>query len=255
MNFFSNKNYLLCYNFNIKVDDYMEKQRQIKILSIISLVLAISAMTLGFAAFSTTLSISSSATVTPSSEDFKITIYGYKDADLEKIFSFQDSDLTDSYSSCLFGEATCTTASIDNSKHTISNLKANFENKAGAVAYFFVIKNEGKYDAYLDLSNMITESEGDRFLGNILNKKCTVGEGATDSLVSAACEGMTGFISILDKTTGDPIILSDDSYVIPAGSNEFLTLQFEYKGPFADGPFNVEFDDIQLTFSTTKPGE
>ena len=33
-------------------------------------------MTVGFAAFSTTLNISSSATVTPNSEDFKIVAYG-----------------------------------------------------------------------------------------------------------------------------------------------------------------------------------
>ncbi|MBQ3511969.1 MAG: hypothetical protein IJA30_06735 [Bacilli bacterium] len=49
----------------------MEKERQIKLLSIIALVVAITGMTLGFAAFSTTLNISSSATVTPNSEDFK----------------------------------------------------------------------------------------------------------------------------------------------------------------------------------------
>ena len=53
----------------------MEKQRQMKLLSIVTLVVAIIGMTLGFAAFSTTLSISSSATVTPTSEDFKISLY------------------------------------------------------------------------------------------------------------------------------------------------------------------------------------
>ena len=50
----------------------MEHNRKIKILSIVALVLAISAMTLGFAAFSTTLNISSSASVTPNSGDFSV---------------------------------------------------------------------------------------------------------------------------------------------------------------------------------------
>ena len=54
----------------------MEKTRQIKLLSIVLLVIAITGMTLGFAAFSTTLSISSSATVTPNSEDFKVVMLG-----------------------------------------------------------------------------------------------------------------------------------------------------------------------------------
>ena len=52
----------------------MERQRQIKILSIIALVVAIVGMSLGFAAFSTTLNISSSASVTPDSEDFKVVL-------------------------------------------------------------------------------------------------------------------------------------------------------------------------------------
>ena len=52
----------------------MEKTRQMKILSIIALVVAIAGMTLGFASFSTTLSISSSATVIPNSEDFKVVL-------------------------------------------------------------------------------------------------------------------------------------------------------------------------------------
>ena len=50
-------------------------------------------------------------------------------------------------------------------------------------------------------------------------------------------------------------ILGEKYFKIPAGGTEYLVAHFEYNGPFADGPFNVEFDDIQLTFSTTKPGE
>ena len=59
----------------------MEKNRQIKILSIVALVLAIAGMSLGFAAFSSTLTISSSATVTPNSNDFKVVVYGLKNYD------------------------------------------------------------------------------------------------------------------------------------------------------------------------------
>ena len=67
----------------------MEKERQVKLLSIIALVVAITGMTLGFAAFSTTLNISSSATVTPNSSDFKINVYGFED--YESIEQFLDS--------------------------------------------------------------------------------------------------------------------------------------------------------------------
>lgn len=55
----------------------MEKDRQVKVLSIIALLVAVVGMSLGFAAFSVTLNISSSATVKPSSDNFKLQIYGF----------------------------------------------------------------------------------------------------------------------------------------------------------------------------------
>ena len=57
----------------------MEKGRKIKILSIIALVVSIIGMTLGFAAFSSTLTISSSASVTPNASDFNFVVYGIGD--------------------------------------------------------------------------------------------------------------------------------------------------------------------------------
>ena len=54
----------------------MRKDRKVQILSIVALVLAITGMSLGFAAFSSTLTISSSATVTPNSDDFSMTFLG-----------------------------------------------------------------------------------------------------------------------------------------------------------------------------------
>ena len=53
----------------------MEKNRKFKILSIVLLVMAIAGMTLGFAAFSTTLSISSSASVTPNRDSFGVKFF------------------------------------------------------------------------------------------------------------------------------------------------------------------------------------
>lgn len=128
----------------------MEKERQVKILSIVALVIAIAGMTLGFAAFSTTLNISSSATVTPSSDDFKITIYGIKDSSFYDTFAdnnyaYTDSDISDSYGTALMEGATGTIASIDNVSHTISNINASFSNE-GNIQYAFIIKNEGMYE-------------------------------------------------------------------------------------------------------------
>lgn len=230
----------------------MEKARQVKILSIVALVLAIAGMTLGFAAFSTTLSISSSATVTPNSDDFKITIYGIKDSSFYDTFAdnnyaYTDSDISDSYGVALDSDATSTTASIDNVSHTISNINASFSNE-GDVQYAFIIKNEGKYDAYLDLTDKKTGS----IIAVLLNKNCIAKDGATESLVASACNGVQAAVGFVDKETGREISTTESYYKITSGDYVLFTVMMNYSGPFADGPFDVEFEDFQLKFSTTK---
>lgn len=230
----------------------MEKNRNVKILSIVALVVAIAGMTLGFAAFSTTLSISSSATVTPNSDDFKITIYGIKDSSFYDTFAdnnyaYTDSDISDSYGVALEDTATSTTASIDNVSHTISNINASFSNE-GDVQYAFIIKNEGKYDAYLDLTDKKTGS----IIAVLLNKNCIAKDGATESLVTSACNGVQAAVGFVDKETGREISTTESYYKITSGDYVLFTVMMNYSGPFADGPFDVEFEDFQLKFSTTK---
>lgn len=50
----------------------MERDRKQKFIVMIALMVAIASMSLGFAAFSTTLNISSSATVSPDSSNFNV---------------------------------------------------------------------------------------------------------------------------------------------------------------------------------------
>lgn len=237
----------------------MEKQRQMKLLSIVALVVAIIGMTLGFAAFSTTLSISSSATVTPSSEDFKINVYGVKDQQsvseiINNNYQFDDVYLSSTNGVAFANNADSAVATINNSTHTISGLKALFDNNIGDVSYIFVIKNEGKYDAYLPTTKHIQDSG--YFWQYDPEKLCTPSDDASLDLVNDACNGIWGTAFIWDTTTDGVAKYSLENYLtIPAGGVEYLVVHFEYNGPFADGPFNVEFDDIQLTFSTTKLGE
>lgn len=232
--------------------EFSRNDKKIKILSIIALVVAITGMTLGFSAFSTTLNISSSATVTPSSEDFKITIYGIKDSSFYDTFSdnnyaYTDSDISDSYGVAFDSNATSTTASIDNISHTISNINASFSNE-GNIQYIFIIKNEGMYDAYLDLTNKKIDND----MAVLLNKNCIAKDGATESLVSSACDGVKAAIFFVNKENGTVISTTESYYKIASGDYAFVSVMMNYSGPFADGPFDVEFEDLQLKFSTTK---
>lgn len=205
----------------------MEKQRQIKILSIVALVLAISAMTLGFAAFSTTLSISSSATVTPSSEDFKV------------VFSSSEFGVaTDEIVPDPTDETISATPAKVNGL-SLSDVQVSFTKPGGAVSYSFYIYNAGNYDAY------ITDI-------NFGNKSCIAESGTTESLMQKACDdiyiSVTGFSN--SNVVLDSIVLND--YVIKPGKSKWIELWVNYpeSANIADGPFNINFGDVTFNVST-----
>ena len=133
----------------------MEKQRHIKILSIIALVVAIAGMSLGFAAFSATLNISSSATVTPDSSNFKV--------------AFSTSSSTPGEHENI--TYTKTGSAEDASQIVINNtsvmgVNAKIVNPGDSIIYNLFAYNEGLYNAYL---NKIIFNNID---GLNTNKKC-----------------------------------------------------------------------------------
>lgn len=235
----------------------MSKKRKTKLIIIIALVILIASLSIGLATFSSVLTISSSATVTPNNENLKITIYGIGDkfafdeqSGIESLDDLKDSGfLSNRLGYAIEENATSDVASIDNVTHTISNIKAYFGNQRGYVEYYFVIKNEGQYDAYLDLSNMVFDSENNKYiLGNELLKTCTPGEGATLSLTEEACKSITGAFVFLDEYGIKKV---DTNFKIPVGSSEVFIVAIDYSASFVDGPFDVAFDDFQFKFSTT----
>ena len=171
----------------------MSVNRKTKIMTIVALIIAIASMSLGFAAFSSVLNISSSATVSPNSEDFKLRIYGFESVENFSLFmskfwsrEFDDSLVSNSVSVPIDNEgnyANGSLAYIDNSTLSISNMNINFDDfsSESIVQYAFVLKNEGKYTAYLD-EDMINFVNGD------LKYKCEPLEGTTPGLAYEACD-------------------------------------------------------------------
>ena len=150
----------------------MRKNRQVKLVAILTIFVSILGLTLGFAAFSNVLTISSSATVTPNSSDFKLVIYGAADAnnigDIDKtITSLTESD---PYSD---PPRETKKAIINNETLPISNLDVTFKEPGDYFAYYFKIKNEGKYDAY------ITKSDFEKILNISNTKTCVAAAGTT----------------------------------------------------------------------------
>ena len=236
----------------------MEKQRTIKNLSIIALVFAIAGMTLRFAAFSTTLNISSSATVTPNSADFKISIYGAANAEeAQKLFegNIGLNEITKSNTLgagfISRGSGTITNATIDNNNHTISSIKVTFEENPAKATYGFMIVNEGKYPAYLDLSTLEI-IDGKRKMIWIYNGTCIPADGTTPSLVEETCKNVVQYVSIFDNNF-EPIETTEDYYVIQPGEFTLLGVEVSYlrTDKLADGPFDVYFDEVTLDFTSS----
>lgn len=133
-------------------------------------------MTLGFSAFSTTLNISSSAIVTPNSDDFNVVM-------LESGTDLSDTTATPTLH---YGATAEETLFNNYSGGSRVSLKANFTNPGQYVMYKAYIYNLGEYDAYFD--KVIFENVE----GTNVKKKCTPvgGGGATLELVEQVCESI-----------------------------------------------------------------
>ena len=207
----------------------MEHNRKQKLLVIVALIVGIASLSVGFAAFSTTLNISSSASVTPSSDTFKVKFSTSKDSLVEG--SVVPSSITSGI--------TATNGVIVNSSNpTITNLSATFTGPGQYVEYTFYARNEGEYTAYL---NNVS------FIGN---QTCTAEDGTTDSLVQNVC----AYINILfisdTRTYFEDTSVSGHS--LSPKSSDVYTIRLEYTdaAPSADGPFSIIFPDVALVYST-----
>ena len=193
---------------------------------------------IGFAAFSATLNISSSASVTPDSSDFSVEFL----QNITSAYKTHDGGL-DGITPTTSGGATG--SEIEVSGTSVRGLKANFTAPGQSVLYDFYIANTGMYDAYLK------EIKFSNVSGKDSNVVCTASDDATSSLVEAACNGIYIEFSIDEDmyfaTTSNISnkILYKETYLpvkvkIIYGSNSAR----------ADGDFTVEFGDIDITYSS-----
>ncbi len=206
----------------------MEHKRQIKMLSIIALIVAIAGMSLGFAAFSTTLNISSSASVTPNSDTFIVKFSTSKDSLVTGSVIPSENEYNLNVSNGVINNT---------SIPTISGLSVTFTEPGQSVSFDVYVRNEGEYTAYL---NNITS------LGE---KTCQGETGTNEELVQSACYDINRAISVegLGRIDG-PIT----NYPLEPGDSTRLSIIFEYSsmGTRVDGNFSVTFPDVALVYST-----
>lgn len=230
----------------------MEKSRKTKVLLIVALVLSVAGMSLGFAAFSTTLNISSSATVTPTADDFKIKIYGFTSEEAAQTFistgELSEESISDEYSIALTSGNVndAENAVINNDNLSISNINGTFISDQSGIYYLFLIINEGTYDAYFNIKDYFSS------LGSInynYYPTCIPVEGTTPELVEASCNGFEQAINFMDLSM-NPLSKENDVYFLAKEDAIFMFVTIDYLHNYADGPFDVQFKDLQLEFTT-----
>ncbi len=216
----------------------MDKNKGTKIIAIIALIVAVIGLSLGFAAFSSILTIQSSAEVTPDETDFSNNI------------KFVTTEGSGNSVTASGQGATGDNATLGDSQ--ISNIKAHFTKPGQSVTYSFKVKNESSYDAYLK-SIIFGNANGD-------SKPivCKAADGTDASLVEEACKGIyvtvtvgegDGTKAVATNGSNDEI---DEHKLAKKLGEEPVTVKIEYKtgSGVADGKFDVVIGDVKLNYST-----
>ena len=198
-----------------------------KVIAIVALIVAVVGLGIGFAAFSSTLTISSSATVTPNADTFKV------------VFD------TVSGITCTPTGATVTSSGTV-AETTVSGIKIGFTEPGQSAICTVSATNSGEYLAYL---NSIT-------LGTLSCAKST-GSQADDTLVAEACKGISvtvtaGTTSVTSTSTTSGTNTAIASHTLAKGASENVTIKIEYAAGSAraDGQFDITVPDTTLVYSS-----
>ena len=211
----------------------MNDGKTYKVIALVALILGAIGVTIGYAAFSNTLTITSQAEVHPDASAFNV--------DFSSSSSGVVADpVTPTLSANVTG-FTATNASIDNSNDpVISNLNATFTAPGQSATYTFYAYNAGEYIAYL---NSIV------FSGT---KTCTAASGTTQSLVDSACNGITLSVKVGSEAATTTSLASISSHSLAKNTAEEIVVTISYAAgsAVADGNFTVSLPSIVLTYGS-----
>ena len=208
----------------------MEKNRNLKIISIIGLCLGIASLAIGFANYSSMLSIKSGADVGTNGGTFKVVFSTKADSDSTTEIEIANPN----------GLADVKVPVINNTNNDpeISNLGATFTQPGQSVSYTFYARNVGEYMAFL---NSVT---------NTGDKTCTAMNGTSEEVKTTLCEGLSLSVSVGEGSNllSFPTTLAYGSNInehsLEIGGSEKIVVTISYN------PTTSLVGDISATFGT-----
>ena len=211
------------------------KDRNKKLIIMIALI-AVVGVSIGFAAFSSSLLIKSSLSVDPDSSTFSV------------VFSSSSTALETNAITPTVNPTTLTasSATINNSGKypTIENLEATFTEPGDSVSYTFYARNTGKYDAYL--TSIVFQN-----LTSGVFKTCKATDGTNSELVTSACSSISATVTVgSESATTTKQITTEHKLAQNSSETVTVTLSYAANGARADEPFEVTFGNIYLTYGT-----
>jgi len=217
-------------------------------ITIAALIIAIVGLSIGFAAFSNTLNISSTASVNPDASNLKVVFANNTDVNNLNTNPVQVFSASTG--------ASGTPGTINNEAQNgpaLTGLKASFTQPGQSVVYKLNVVNAGKLKAYLtDIVFGTTGNPAKTVLCTVAtkdsnNQDIPVANQATDTLVQSACNGISISVKIgeLDAKTASGSLNNLELNV--AGYKEvIITISYASGSAYVDGPMNVAFGDIEI---------
>lgn len=219
----------------------MEKERNSKIIAIVALLVAVVGVSIGFAAYTETLTIKSSASVTPS-DDFHVylsTTDGTQSSgEVTPVVKNGGVVVENPTTNTNGPKADAASLSDD----TISGLKAYFTAPGQEVTYTFYAHNASDYVAYLNSVVFAEVTSGK-------TKKCEAVNAGTTGVDEACAD-----ISVTVKVNNDLFTTTNTdptTHSLGKGLYEpvIVTIAYANNQNRANGDFNVTFGDITLTYN------
>lgn len=201
----------------------MEKSRKTKKSVLIILLLLVVGLSIGFAAFASKLTISSSATIKGNAQNFKVV--------------FSDSATSVSGTSAVTAGKATSGGSFSGTE--LTGLKAEFTEPGQTATWTVYAYNAGQFDAFL---NDVTIGE---ITGTALSS-------TTQSFVDEAIKGVKVSVKVGASNAYTTTTSGISNHKLTQGNGEAITITLSYEAgsAIADGDFTVNIGEIKLNYES-----